>query len=181
MLKGDNVNLRMMEKNDIPLTHQWHNNLEVSGLYNGVHQYTQTKAEQHFTEAESDPQNTRHSFLIELKDGTKVGSIGAWKDRSGYYTMGASILPEFRRQGYCSEATMLMIDYLFLSDIIERVQALANVDNVGSRKTLQKAGLKEEGVLRKFAFVYGKWCDFVMLSILREEWNHPRVLKLPKN
>jgi ribosomal-protein-alanine N-acetyltransferase len=85
-----------------------------------------------------------------------------------------------RKKGYCSEATSLIIDFLFLSDTIARIQALANVENIGSQKTLQKAGLRKEGILRKYAFVYGHWADFVMMSILREEWDHPKVLKLPQ-
>jgi len=179
MIEGKVINLRLMEKEDIPLKHDWQNDMYFNGIYNGIRQVTREQTEQQFTEVQTD-QNVRLQFFIELKDGTKVGSIGAWKDRSRFYTMGASILPEFRKKGYCSEATELMIDYLFLSDNIERIQATANVANIGSQKTLQKAGLQKEGILRKFSFIYGKWTDMVMMSILREEWDHVRVMKLPQ-
>lgn len=179
MLEGNLVNLRLIEKEDIPLKHSWSNDIYVSGIYNGLYQSTLEKTEQHYTESQSN-QNPRMQFFIELKDGIKVGSIGAWKDYSGFYTLGASILPEYRKKGYCSEATALIIDFLFLSDTIARIQALANVENIGSQKTLQKAGLRKEGILRKHAFVYGHWADMVMMSILREEWDHPKVLKLPQ-
>ncbi|MBN2156725.1 MAG: GNAT family N-acetyltransferase [Candidatus Lokiarchaeota archaeon] len=181
MLEGNVVNLRLMEKEDISLIHEWHNNVFLSGIYNQLHQSTREQMEQRFTESQSHSDSqARMQFFIELKDGTKVGSIGAWKDRSRFYTMGASILPEYRKKGYCTEATALLIDYLFLSDTVERIQALANVDNTGSLKTLQKAGLQKEGILRNYAFVYGHWADMVMLSIVREEWHHPKVLKLPQ-
>jgi ribosomal-protein-alanine N-acetyltransferase len=181
MLEGKNVNLRLIEKDDLTTRHEWVNNLEMGGIYNSLSQTTYQRMENRYTERnQSTQQPTGYSFFIELKDGTKVGSIGSWKDHGGkFYTMGAGVLPEHRRKGYTSEATMIMIDFLFLSDNIMRIQAMANTKNIGSIKTLEKAGLRKEGILRKYWFIYGKWADMVMLSILRDEWDHPKVLKLP--
>jgi len=70
----------------------------------------------------------------------------------------------------------IMIDYLFLSKDIVRVQAHADVRNVASQKVLEKAGFRREGIIRKFKFIRGEWRDAYLYSILREEWKEPKIL-----
>jgi len=69
-----------------------------------------------------------------------------------------------------------MVDYLFLSKEIARVQAHTDVRNAGSQKVLEKAGFSKEGALRKSSFIRGEWRDNFVYSILREEWKEPKIL-----
>ena len=69
-----------------------------------------------------------------------------------------------------------MVDYLFLSRNIVRIQTDTNVRNKAAQKTLKKVGFKIEGTIRKFQLVRGVWNDFYLLSILREEWKEPKIL-----
>jgi RimJ/RimL family protein N-acetyltransferase len=85
-------------------------------------------------------------------------------------------VPNERRRGYATEAIIIMVDYLFFSKTIERVQAKADPENTASCKVLEKAGFKREGILRKTFFSRGKWKDDCMFSILREEWKEPKIL-----
>jgi RimJ/RimL family protein N-acetyltransferase len=72
-----------------------------------------------------------------------------------------------------------MVDYLFLSKEIVRIQAQTDVGNTASQKVLEKAGFKKEGIVRKLIFVRGEWRDFCLYSILREEWKEPKILTKP--
>lgn len=49
---------------------------------------------------------------------------------------------------------------------LERLEALVDVENVGSQRVLEKAGFQREGVLRKFLFIKGKSRDTVMFSVI---------------
>jgi RimJ/RimL family protein N-acetyltransferase len=69
-----------------------------------------------------------------------------------------------------------MVDYLFLSRDIVRIQATTNVENKMARRVLEKVGFKIEGTIRKLKFVRGVWTDSYLLSILREEWKEPKIL-----
>jgi RimJ/RimL family protein N-acetyltransferase len=69
-----------------------------------------------------------------------------------------------------------MVDYLFLSKNIGRIQAYTNVRNKTAQKVLEKAGFKIEGTIRKLLFVRGAWTDYYLYSILREEWKEPKIL-----
>ena len=70
----------------------------------------------------------------------------------------------------------MLIDYLFLSRDIVRIQATTNVCNKTAQMALEKAGFKTEGIIRKLKFVRGVWTDSYLLSILREEWREPKIL-----
>ncbi len=69
-----------------------------------------------------------------------------------------------------------MVDYLFLSKDIVRIQTTTNVRNKEAQKTLKKVGFQIEGTMRKTALVRGVWNDVYLLSILREEWKEPKIL-----
>ncbi len=85
--------------------------------------------------------------------------------------------PEARGKGYCSEAVSIMVDYLFLSKNIPRIQAVISEGNVASKRVLEKNGFTKEGVIRKLLFTAGKWWDGTLYSVLRDEWGSPKVLQ----
>jgi RimJ/RimL family protein N-acetyltransferase len=88
----------------------------------------------------------------------------------------SALLPSERSRGFRTEAVMIMVDYLFLSKDIARVQAHADIKNVASQRVLEKAGFKKEGVVRKRIYHKGEWRDNCLYSILREEWKEPKIL-----
>ena len=173
MLEGKNVNLRVCEKEDLPLLAAWLNDPEIFGLYNPLIQHSKTEAEAWYDTLSAEGR----LFLIEKKDGSKIGEIHHLKDME----IGYGLIPSERRKGYCTEAVNIMVDYLFLSKNIVRIYALTNVNNVASQKVLEKAGFKKEGVIRKSEFIRGEWRDRQLYSILREEWKEPKILLKEKS
>jgi ribosomal-protein-alanine N-acetyltransferase len=118
-------------------------------------------------------------FVIEKKDGSKIGFIWNFNMLAPYAKMqeiGYALVPSERGKGYCTEAIQLMVDYLFLSKDIARIQATTHTKNVASQRVLEKVGFKKEGTLRKLALVRGEMTDQFMFSILREEWKEPKIL-----
>jgi RimJ/RimL family protein N-acetyltransferase len=73
-----------------------------------------------------------------------------------------------------------MVDYLFLSRDVMRVQAQTDQRNVASQKILEKVGFKREGTLRNNFFMRGEWTDDYIYSIIREDWKEPRILTKTK-
>ena len=174
LLEGKNVNLRIMEKEDVPLFTEWVNKPEVFGEYNPLHQMSKTEAEKVF----ENPHEEK-SFIIEKKDGSKIGFIAHFyvlHVAGRQLEIGYSLVPSERGKGYCTEATQLMVDYLFLSKDTMRIQAQTDPRNVASHKVLEKVGFKKEGTLRKSFFMRGEWRDAYIYSILREEWKEPKIL-----
>jgi ribosomal-protein-alanine N-acetyltransferase len=171
LLEGKTVNLRIVEKEDLSLAAEWLNNLDFFGEYNPLMQMSKADLEKMYDNRSPE----ERWFVIEKKDGSKVGSV-SHRPVGKAQEIGYAILPSERKKGSCSEAVMIMVDYLFLSKDIGRVQAHTDVRNEGSQKVLGKAGFKKEGVIRKGAFFYGELRDCCLYSILREEWKEPKIL-----
>ncbi len=171
MLEGKTVNLRVAEKGDLLLIAEWRNNPEFQGEYNLLIQESKEELENKYDNFHPDEK----WFLIEKKDGTKIGLV-VLELEGGVQEIGYGIIPNERKKGYCTEAVKIAVDYLFLSKPIVRIQAHTNVKNTASQRVLEKAGFKKEGIVRKRIFVRGNWRDEFLYSILREEWKEPKIL-----
>jgi RimJ/RimL family protein N-acetyltransferase len=171
LLEGKNVNLRIMEKEDLKLITEWVNNPDFFGEFMELMQVSRAEEEKFHDTLSPETK----FFFIEKKDGSKVGTIWHYQERN-LPEIGYALVPSERGKGYCSEAVMVMVDYLFLSKDIARIQAHTDVRNGASQKVLEKAGFKKEGIVRKSNFVGGEWRDRYLYSILREEWKEPKIL-----
>jgi len=174
LLEGKNVNLRAMEMEELPIVAEWFNSPEVFGAYNPLLQMPKADVEKLFASP-----NELKLFIVEKKDGTKVGFVAHFcviHIDGRLLEIGYSFVPNERGKGYCTEAATMMVDYLFLSKDVGRIQAQTDERNVASQRVLEKAGFKKEGVLRRSIFIGGEWRDAYIYSILREEWKEPKIL-----
>jgi len=176
LLEGKNVNLRIEEKEDFPLLIEWSSKPEFWGEFFSPFQRSRTEIEK--TISEPGPHEFK-DFLIEKKDGTKVGWISffyALHPMGKTLEIGYSLIPNERGKGYCTEAAQIMVDYLFLSKEAPCIQATTHPKNTASQRVLEKVGFRKEGIMRKRTFIRGEWTDMVLFSILREEWKEPKIL-----
>ena len=175
MLEGRNVNLRIIEKEDLPLLADWSNNPERLGAFSFdffvYPQMSKTEWEKRYDSLKPDTK----WFFIEKKDGTKIGTVLHLLN-GNYMEIGYIIVPNERKKGYGSEAIKIIVDYLLLSKELVRVQAITGVDNLASCNALENAGFTKEGIMRNSGFIRGEWKDGCLYSITREDWKQPRIL-----
>ena len=170
------MNLKVVEKEDLPQMVDWFNNSEFWGQYDMLLQMSKAEAEKSY-----ESPNKPKDYFIQKKDGTRVGFVRSWEiipthpDWMGL-EFGYAVLPSERRKGYCSEAVNLLLDFAFLSSTVFRIQARTDVRNVGSQRVLEKTGFKKEGTIRKGYFSRGELRDSFLYSILRDEWKEPTLL-----
>jgi len=171
LLEGKNVNLRVIERENLPLLAEWSNNHEYVGEFVWLPQQSRTEWEKRYDGLTADTK----WFFVEKKDGTKIGTmfhclIG------GLMEISCVLASDERGKGYGTEATTLLVDYLFLSKDLIRIQAHTDARNMISQKVLQNVGFKKEGIIRKSVFARAEWRDRALFSILREEWKEPKIL-----
>jgi ribosomal-protein-alanine N-acetyltransferase len=171
LLEGRLVNLRVMEKEDLPLVLKWVNDPEFGGEYEPLEQITMKELEKWY----DNPRADEKWFIIEKKDRSKIGQI-FYIPSGSHFEIGYRLVPQERNKGHCTEAVKIIVDYLFLAKNIVRIQAKTNPENVASQRVLEKAGFQREGLIRKDVFIRGVWRDGILCSILREEWKGPRIL-----
>lgn len=179
LLEGKSVDLKIVEKEDLPHELEWFNDLDFWGQYERIEQASKAEFEKDFEK----PHRIK-DFFIQKKDGTKVGILRVFalvpsmQDVFGL-EIGYSLLAEERGKGYCTEAVNILLDFLFLSSTVFRIQAHADVRNKASQRVLEKTGFQKEGTIRKGYFARGERRDSFIYSILRDEWKEPRILEDP--
>lgn len=166
MLKGRVVNFRLAEKDDVFSVAELWSNAEYMGEYQEVVKISGAELEKVMLE------NTIF-FTIEKKDQTMIGHINGWM-RGRMMEIGFAVVPNERGKGYGTEAIQLMVDYLFQTTEIVRIQAPTDTGNISVQKALKKAGFMKEGTMRKSLYVRGDYRDMYLYSILREDWKGPK-------
>lgn len=174
MLEGKSVNLRLAEKEDLPLIGAWRNNPEFQGEHNPLMQESNAGLAKRYDNLRPDEK----WFLIEKKDGTRIGLMVTGPEGEAQ-EIGFGVIPDERGKGYCTEAVMIAVDYLFLAKPLACVQATTETSNTASQRVLEKAGFRRDGIARKASFARGGWRDEFLYRILREEWSGPKILTKP--
>lgn len=179
LLKGKNVDLKLVEKEDLKEWEAWLQDPDFRGALEPFpRQVTLADAEKEFlTPTVPAAEFTR--YFIEKKDGTRIGIVIHYNSGgSPLRTEIGYILKETARgQGHATEAASIIVDYLFLSRNLERVQAHTVTENIPSQKVLERIGFKKEGELRHVNWLRGRWMNYYSWSILRSEWANPKILK----
>ena len=116
MLNGKKVNLKPIEKEDLPILVEWFNDPEFFGEYVPLIQTSKMEMEKTFDNRNS---SETKSFIIEKKDGKKIGYINhfnvIWDGIGRLTTIAYSLEPTERGKVYCTDAVKIIVDYLFLS------------------------------------------------------------------
>jgi [ribosomal protein S5]-alanine N-acetyltransferase len=111
---------------------------------------------------------------VGLPDGKLAGFV-SWHTRKvsgpdgGCVEIGAMVFPEHRGHGLGTAAQRLLVDYLFSTTLVNRVQAVTDVENVGEQRALERAGFRREGIMRGLEFLGGRWRDCVLYARLRSD------------
>jgi RimJ/RimL family protein N-acetyltransferase len=75
-----------------------------------------------------------------------------------------------RGKGYASDAVNALLDFCFGQLRLERVWLVTDEVNERAQHIYRKAGLVEEGRLRRAFYQDGRFQDDVRMAILRDEW-----------
>jgi len=109
---------------------------------------------------------------ITLKsDDRVIGTCGfhKWSQKHRRAEIGYELSPGYWRHGYMSEVLDVVIRYGFHGLELNRIEAQIFQDNVGSRKLLEKAGFKEEGVLQDYFYLKDKFVDAAIFAIMKRD------------
>jgi ribosomal protein S18 acetylase RimI-like enzyme len=90
--------------------------------------------------------------------------------RNRRVTIGYIIDPAFHQKGIATEAVSAMLDFCFSELRLHRVQAFIHLDNIASRKLVEKLGFRSEGLLRGNLRVGGAWRDEILFALLETDW-----------
>jgi len=113
------------------------------------------------------------SWAVALRStGTVIGTVGfvSWSPVNRYAELGYSFSRSFWNRGYATQALQAVIDAVFRSLPVNRLEAQHDVRNPASGRVMQKCGLRQEGILRGRVLNKGEYVDTVLYAILRSDW-----------
>jgi len=110
--------------------------------------------------------------IEDIDTGRVEGNIALYsvKPRHGIAEIAFVLSPKLWGGGHLMEAASLLIGWAFRELEINRIQAVASVDNVHSFSALERMGMKYEGILRQYMSINGRFCDVKIYAILKSEW-----------
>jgi len=171
-LVGERLYLRPFDHDDLVHVRKWANDPEVRRLTAEVTPMSQAAAEEWYERVKAD--RDRVWFVIVLKDGDRpIGDCGllrmfpAWRNTDLSIILGEK---DTWGQGYGTEAIRLLLDYAFGCLNMHRVSLGVVGFNERALRFYEKAGFKREGAQRDGYFHDHRYYDFVMMSILEDEY-----------
>jgi len=173
VLRGERVGLRAREQADVGALH--------SELYEDVagRSRADTRAWRPIPVglgspfAVGDPTDRTAAFsVVELGTGELAGEALLWNidlhNRVGH--LGMSLRPVFRGRGFGTDVVRVLTGYGFATRGLHRLQVETLADNQAMLAAATRVGYRQEGLLRKSAWVNGAFGDEVILGLLAEEW-----------
>jgi RimJ/RimL family protein N-acetyltransferase len=171
-LCGSRIYLRAMEEDDLPCVRIWFNDPEIRRLVGEVAPMSAAGADQFLERIKAD--ENRVWLTIVLKENERViGEAGLLRIFYPWRTADLSIVigdKFYWDKGYGREAILLLMDYAFGSLALHRLAIGVVGFNERALKFYERVGFKREGIQRDGYFSNHQFSDFVMMSILEDEF-----------
>ncbi len=79
--------------------------------------------------------------------------------------------PAYQGRGIMAKAGRALLNEAFDEWDLNRVDIVTAVENTRSRILAERLGFVQEGVLREYQWMNGRFVDYAMYSILQREWS----------
>ena len=110
-----------------------------------------------------------YNWLITLKDGTVIGAINLNVDNyNESCEFNYAIDEKYRKNGYMTEALNIVKEFVINDLKANRFFGGCEINNIASKKVMEKCGLKYEGILRNHLKLKDGYHDMRVYSFIRE-------------
>ena len=174
-LSAQDVILRPLEERDIPSLVKWSEDPELRRLIGEVAPMDAGEAAAFLEKARMDA--SREWYAVALRDGRAVWEAGLLRIFPAWRTADASVIigeAGERGKGHGTQAARLLLDRAFGDLGMHRVAVGVVGFNEGALRFWERLGFRREGVQRDGYLVEGRYHDFVMMSLLEEEYRGPK-------
>ena len=160
-LRTQRLTLRRYRSEDADSLYQYFGTDPVMYKYSGWNPYATPEMAEGAVREFIDSYADEHFYGWVLDaDGALCGTMGAYDFKDDRIEVGFSIARNCWGRGYATEALKAVLAYLTENDGISCVTAWCAAENIGSRRVLEKSGMKlvrtEEGSLTVGNCVYDK-------------------------
>lgn len=166
-IRGEDVTLRTLERDDLDLLHRSRNNPAIRSWLTFETPSAMDDIESFY---ESTVLGDGNVNLVVCIDGEPAGTVVLFDISRHSAELAAWLFPEYQGEGYGREASELLINHGFSDLGLHRIRAKALADNEPSRGLIRSLGFAKVGVARDAVFQRGAYQDMVRYDLLSDEW-----------
>jgi len=167
--RDDEVVLRPVEKSDAEFLHELVQHSEVRGTLGRPPKPLSLKEEKDYIENLSSNEDIAYFIIEHKKESAGSISLHGLEDEYRRGEFGISIHPDYQNQGLGTKSVKMLLEYAFDAQNLHKVRAGFLEGNIGSKKIMEKEGMKREGQERHYKYVDGAWKDMIWMSLLESE------------
>lgn len=177
VIVGKNLYLRPYRKEDLELTFKWMNDEEILSLVGEVNPWSKKDLAGFYEKVKNEKDRVWFSIVLKKEDRV-IGETGLlrvfWPWKTTDLTIEINEKDVWNR-GYGTEAINLVLTWAFNTLGFHRISIGVVGFNERALHFYEKNGFRKEGALREGYLYKGKYYDFIMMSILEEEFSQSRV------
>lgn len=177
-LVGERIYLSPRNSEDAEIFTKWMNDFEITDYTGRTPTIMTLDAEKKYLENKNMDLSTTAFAIIDLESDKMIGTLSLEEINYNNRTAVLGIFigePEYRSNGYGSEAIKLLLDFAFNYINLNSIRLSVLSCNERAIKCYEKCGFKEAGKWRKSKFVNGKYYDTIFMDILAEEFTESYI------
>lgn len=170
------LTLREFTTADAPALFRIRGDVRVTRMNSGQPMKTMDEAHELIDKAlKAFEDKRRLDWAIVLKDQPEAGVIGRvgynyWLRQDRRASIGYDLAFRYWGNGIMTEAVRAIVAFGFGRMNLNRVEADADADNIGSIRVLEKVGFKREGLQEDQYFEWGEFHNLVLFALLRRDY-----------
>ena len=172
MIKGNNINLRMITDKDLDQFYILDTDLSNRGEYYTMELTAKTSLVKWYNETGLWDDDFGRMLIVDKEDNI-LGYINYFKTIRYFNSLEiwCILFDKIKRgMGISTEALELFIDYIFRAKNVNRLEIRIHPDNIASQKATEKCGFIFEGIIRGAMIYKDSYTDLKQYSLLREEY-----------
>ena len=165
--------LRELERSDLPVINRWRADRAAVDQLGSAFRHVAFEVDEQWYERYLAARNNNVRLAICLSDARMVGVVYLldidWVHRNAEFAIWIGE-PTAQGQGIGKAASRLALEHAFRDMNLERVHLTVLAHNERAIQLYRGMGFVQEGTLRRAAFKGGRFCDVIMMAMLREEY-----------
>lgn len=175
MVVGENVLIRPVEQQDLPLILNWSRLYDLQQLFSFTTDFT------HYDDIKNqlntgNPKSFPDSFYFSVVEKDEKNTIGGCMLTEIDYANKNCLCSlyigdeKMRSKGFGIEGVNLLLEFAFNRIDMNRVGCWVSDFNKHALKSFKKCGFKVEGIMREGAYRSGRYYDVYYMGILKSEY-----------
>lgn len=168
MIRGKKVNLRAIEREDLPLLRDMRNDVSQNQYFRTWKQLNMENQENFFQNFIMSDKHIVFGIYLQCRScliGECRLSYIDWQKRSA--EVGIYIAPKYQNRGFGTEALKMLADYGFNQANLHRIATEIQVDNRKSIKMFEKVGFQHEGLLVDSFYRNGRYYNTIIMALIQ--------------